>query len=256
MVTGCATPPKIEETDAYEDFSHRSRQELIDDFKEQFEGRCLHKNIIPTICECKILGVTSKGILLHGTGGNFTHKFYLKPEFSTGLAWYIIKSGKNIGGIQVSDKTMALEIYHLLEAIYQKTPKEQKSTYIPRLNAKVVSLRFFEAGSSAPPKKERKYRTKFIKGDIRLIYWELNLTYPQRTQRINFPIHVIYHDPLGRILCVQDRKGWIEPGWRASYNIGGYGKKFQWTWDRGEYRVDVYIGDDEVASETFIIDKK
>ena len=69
---------------------------------------------------------------------------------------------------------MALEIYHLLEAIYQKTPKEQ-SNYIPRLNAKVTALRFFEAGSSAPPRKEREYKTKFIKGDIRLIYWELTL---------------------------------------------------------------------------------
>ena len=251
---GCASVPNVDEMTAYEDFSQRSRQEMIADFKEQFEGQCLLKNIIPTICECKIFAVSDTCIILRGPGGNFTHKFNQKPKFSTGLVWYIITTGNNIGGIQVSDKAMALEIYHLLEAIYQKTPQGPNLGYISSIKATVAGLKFFESGPrSIPPYGQRKYTNEFVNKKPHYVYWELTLEYPCQNRRIILPLDFIFYDPQGRIVRIFNNRYEIKPKWTTSRHINGCGKKFRWAWSRGEYRVDVYFGEQEIASSKFTI---
>lgn len=254
FLSGCATPPKVEEMNAYEDFSYRSRQEMIADFKEQFEGQCVHKNIVPTICECKIIAVNNDLIVLGGPRGKFVHKFDQKPEFSTGLAWYYIKAGNNIEGISLTDKTMALEIYHLLESIYLKTQQKEPDGVIPGINAKVTHLKFFEAGRDIPPLEERKYTNEFVDQKPFWVYWEIKLMYPRANRKIVLPLDSVFYDPQGKIVRIYQRKHEIQPGWTNSLQVlGSCGKKFRWAWSRGEYRVEVYYGDKEIARRTFTI---
>ena len=255
FIFSCAATPTRQELMAHEELDYLSRSELINDLKEQFEVQCIHRNIIPTICECYIARVSNSGVTYYRGGKMYTHRFSVSPIFRVGGAWYFIKSSSgSLDGIQSNDKTMALEIYHLLKAIHKKTPsKESAVNYISGLNAKASGLRFFETGKSGTQKKDRIYTYQFLNSDVRFICWELRLDHPASGRRIDFAINDIWHGPDGELIKNRTRKYSMTPGWIGSYYSGGHGKAFRWPWKCGEYHVDIFIEGQKVASGSFMI---
>jgi len=257
LIAGCASlkpTPTPQELSAYEELMHLSKSQLINDFKQQFEGQCTDRNIVPTICECSIKQVTNTGVIYKRSDKFFTHKFSMQPIFRQGGAWYFIKNREGtLDGIMCKEKTMALEIYHILTALYFKFQEEPLPSrrYIPRLNATATALRFFE-GDKSPPKK-RNYTSRFSKWDIRYIWWELEIRHPGNRQRVNFHILVGIHKPNGTVLKFQTLRGRIEPNWTISRYAGSSSRRVKFMWERGDYRVDVYIDGQEVASGGFTV---
>ena len=258
LLCSCAATPTRQELTAHEELDYLSRSELINDLKEQFEGQCLHRNIIPTICECYIARVSNSGVTYYRGGKYYTHRFPVRPIFRVGGAWYFIKSASGtLDGIMSSDKTMALEIYHLLNAIYEKTsPEEPVANYVSGLNAKVNGLRFYETGKTPPKKKDRIYKNRFLNSDVRFICWEIQLEHPKPGRRIDFAINDIWHGPDGKLLKNRTRRYSMAADWVGSFYSGGHGAVIRWPWRRGEYRVEIFIEGQKVASGSFMIYEK
>jgi hypothetical protein len=71
---------------------------------------------------------------------------------------------------------------------------ENPTGYIPSFNAKVISLRFFESPlpPDGVPREQRVYSNRFLKSQVRTIYWELSLTHPAPGRRVNFTIESVW----------------------------------------------------------------
>lgn len=119
--------------------------------------------------------------------------------------------------------------------------------------ATVIKFRFFESGSSVPSSKERLYGKRFAKAQARHINWELDLKYPANPNRVNFNINEIWYSPNGTILTRQSVTTFADGGWTTSHYWHGWGWQEAGNWSIGDYRVDLYIEDKKIASDSFTI---
>ena len=124
----------------------------------------------------------------------------------------------------------------------------QGGAYIPSLNATVEGLFFYESGKGFPHQKDRVYRTEFGQSQTRYVNWEIRLKYPKPGRRIDFAVHHKYFDPQGKMLAEYDNNSYIESNWTSSNHAGGYTAG---TWTAGNYRVELYVAGNKVASGTF-----
>jgi tetratricopeptide (TPR) repeat protein len=137
--------------------------------------------------------------------------------------------------------------------LFQQEAKAQNSSvYIPSLNTKVTSFRFFEGPYTSLPRGQRVYENLFDKSKTRYIFWELALEHTTPpSQRLNFTIVEIWYGPDNKLVTTQNFNGSIEPGWSGSYFYHGYGWKEPGKWSTGIYRVDLYIDGMRVANGSF-----
>ncbi len=125
--------------------------------------------------------------------------------------------------------------------------------YIPSLNAKVTSLRFFESGYNAPPREQRVYSDQFDKSVTRYINWEINLEHPAPGHRIDFVIEQLWYRPNGSLMSRQTFNTSLNPEWTSSYFHHSYGWRNPGNWSNGSYRVDLFVGGQKVTSGSFEI---
>jgi tetratricopeptide (TPR) repeat protein len=131
---------------------------------------------------------------------------------------------------------------------------QNSSVYIPSLNAKVTSFRFFEGSYISLPQGQRVYENLFEKSKTRYIFWELALEHtPPPSRRINFTIVEVWYGPDNKVITTQNFNSFVEPGWSGSYLYHGYGWKEPGKWSTGTYRVDLYIEGAQVATGSFEI---
>ncbi len=131
---------------------------------------------------------------------------------------------------------------------------QNPSGYIPSLNAKVTSLRFFESGYNAPPREQRVYSNRFDKSETRYVNWELNLEFPAPGNRRSYVVEQFWYSPDGDLLTRQQTNSIsIEPNWTWSYYSHSYGWQNSDNWSEGSYRVDLYVEEQKVASGSFEI---
>ncbi|GAG21237.1 unnamed protein product, partial [marine sediment metagenome] len=102
----------------------------------------------------------------------------------------------------------------LFRALGQKF--EDIPLHLTSINADVVELKFFEAGSDAPPLSEREYDNSFESSEIRYIYWELDLAGPRSDKRLDFKIRAVWYSPDGEGLLKHDHWAYREPEWTTS----------------------------------------
>jgi len=122
----------------------------------------------------------------------------------------------------------------------------------PLTHAEVSELRFFEAGTNSPAAKSREYSHNFTCDHARYIYYELNLEHsPGPDETKDFLIRAVYSREGGAQIGELETNARIEPGWTWSYHDRGWGWPVAGNWEEGTYRVDIYIGGEKVASDSF-----
>jgi hypothetical protein len=127
-----------------------------------------------------------------------------------------------------------------------------RKNYVPDLNAKVTSLRFFEkARGEQVPEGKREYANRFKASKTRAIYWELSLEHPPLGQRKNLVIRSVCYGPDGTVFGEGDLNTYVEANWGKSKHIYGWGFDEAGHWKDGKYRVELFIGDKKITSGSF-----
>ncbi len=127
------------------------------------------------------------------------------------------------------------------------------TNYILSFNAKVTELRFFEIGYNLLPYNKRKYNKIFSAATTRYIAWELNLRFEKLSSRKDLEIKSKYYRSDGSIMAQQIHNSFIKPDSTWSWHISSWGSKGPGSWKVGDYRLDLYIEDNMVASDTFSV---
>jgi tetratricopeptide (TPR) repeat protein len=127
--------------------------------------------------------------------------------------------------------------------------------YIPSINAKVTSLRFFENPPQGIPREQRVYSTRFLKSRVKRIFWELTLQHPAPGQRVNFLIESVWHSPTTEQGLRRSMRASLHQDWTWSYwhDGGRIIAKQSEPWPVGSYRVDLYVAGAKVTSGAFEI---
>lgn len=137
------------------------------------------------------------------------------------------------------------------------TPTMTQTAPWPLNHAEVTELRFFEAGSKSPILDQREYSHQFDCDEARYIYYELNLEHkPAPDETKSFLVRAVYSGQGGEMIGELETQARIEPGWTWSYHDRGWGWPVSGNWEEGTYQVELYIGGEKVASDTFVMLKE
>jgi len=134
------------------------------------------------------------------------------------------------------------------------TPNPSVTAGIPVPGIKVSALQFFEGPHETTlEKSQRVYRFSFDAASTRSVYWVLDLTYPNPSQRIDFKLDANWYKADGSEMTHQTMNGYVKPEWKNSWHTLGFGWVDAGHWTRGTYRVDLFCQGTRVASGTFQI---
>jgi hypothetical protein len=135
----------------------------------------------------------------------------------------------------------------------QQTVSNQTG-FISLLNTRVTALRFFESGSDLTPFSQRTYNNSFDKSKTRYIGWELDLEHPAPGSRLYFDIVAIWYRPDGEEYARQTLHSYVEANWANSQHALGWGSPDAGSvFSYGDYRVDLLVQGEKIASGTFHI---
>jgi hypothetical protein len=141
----------------------------------------------------------------------------------------------------------------LLPAIQSAARAQGPTGFIPSLDARVTSVRFFETPHEFTPRGKRVYANWFERASARFIAWELNLDHPAPTSRKSFSVEQVWSRSDGTILARQTQQTSVEPGWTSSYHQHSWGWWNVDSWAAGVYRVNLFVDGQRVATGTFTI---
>ncbi len=134
-------------------------------------------------------------------------------------------------------------------------PTEYLGSDFPRLQAKVISLRFFESGWPIAAEHERVYTGSFVQSQARNIAWEVNLAFPPAPGRFKGTVESTWYGPQGKALETLATPFSILEGKTSARIAQAF--KVPGHWDLGEYRVVLKINETELARGSFqVVAKK
>lgn len=117
----------------------------------------------------------------------------------------------------------------------------------------IDEFHLFNAGDDPSTSSQRDYSTSFAKEDAMVIYCELDLNHTGLKQNKAFVMQAIYYDQNGDIYGEVEIEPVVKSGWTDSNWVIGYGWDDPGHWDAGIYGVYVYVGEERIASEKFVI---
>jgi len=117
----------------------------------------------------------------------------------------------------------------------------------------VTSSHLFNDGDNPLNVAGRDYAKSFTQDDARVIYCDVNFSHPGPEEDMGFVMRAIYYGPDGNVYGEVDIEPVVKVGWTMSNWIIGYGWDDPGHWDAGDYRMDVFIDDNVIASKTFEI---
>jgi len=121
------------------------------------------------------------------------------------------------------------------------------------LGATVTYLKFFESGNQIPPVAEREFATAFAKDSSEFICYQLGLSYPKRTERLDFTLTVRYYKSDGSVFGEFEAEHYVLSDWSASSHARGFGWSTPGNWPAGTYTLRLFDGQTEIAAGTFSI---
>lgn len=134
-------------------------------------------------------------------------------------------------------------------------PAPSPSAMMPIPGIKISAMQFFEGPHDETLEKSRRiYRYNFDRFTSRSIYWELDLSFPKPSRRIDFQVDAIWYKSDGTEMTRQTLSAYVLPEWGTSWHTRGYGWVEPGHWTPGNYRVDLYFQNMRIASGTFQID--
>ncbi|MBN1521665.1 MAG: tetratricopeptide repeat protein [Candidatus Aureabacteria bacterium] len=122
----------------------------------------------------------------------------------------------------------------------------------PKMEFEYIKL--FEGGDPAPEESLRSYTTSFSGKEARFIYYMVgakNLLYQVERQRPL--IYGRYYGPDGSFIGEADAIIDIPSDWSNADIWSGWGWPDPGNWNPGDYRVDIFFGDQKVAEKTFTV---
>ena len=120
------------------------------------------------------------------------------------------------------------------------------------LGARAKHLRIFESGYGQPPKERRQFATRFKASSTRFLNWQLDLAYPQAARQADFKITAVCLRQNGSVVFKQSMDGRIKAGWTSSWHSMGWGSKaLGKVWRPGDYRLEIWIEGQKMASTRF-----
>ena len=131
--------------------------------------------------------------------------------------------------------------------------RQQPSGYIPRLDATVTNVKFFEAPYEGVNHEDREYRVYFDGSTTRYISWELNLRHPSSAIKRDYVIEfVLYRVGENKYLFRGNHNTYIIAGWTSSWNNNGWGSNTPGiAYKPGAYYVNLFVDSDLVAKGEF-----
>jgi hypothetical protein len=117
----------------------------------------------------------------------------------------------------------------------------------------IDEFRFFNAGEDPNVSAQRDYSHNFGQANARVIYCELDLYHTRPGENKAFVMQAVYYDPDGVVYGDVVIEPVVEAGRIKSNWVLGYGWDDPGNWDVGTYRVDVYVGEEKITSDSFEI---
>jgi len=117
----------------------------------------------------------------------------------------------------------------------------------------IDEFRLFNSGEDPMASAQRVYSHNFSQTNARIIYCELDLKHTGLKKNKAFVIQAVYHDPDGVKYGQAQIETVVEAGWTWSNWVLGFGWDYPGNWEVGTYRVDLYVGDEKIASDSFKI---
>jgi hypothetical protein len=132
-------------------------------------------------------------------------------------------------------------------------PVEGNLPGFPVPGASFKEIKFFESGYTPPALGGRTYQTQFNHRTSRFINWELHVTCPPVTSRINFTIYATWYSSNGAIYANQTITTYADPPWTEPTYNSGRGWQRAGNWKRDTYRVDLTVNGYRVGSGSFSV---
>jgi hypothetical protein len=123
----------------------------------------------------------------------------------------------------------------------------------PIPGASFKEIKFFESGYTPPDLGARTYQVQFSHRSSRFINWELHITCPPPTTRVNFTVYATWYDPSGIVFANQTVPAQADPGRSEPVCNSGRGWQRAGMWRKGMYRVDLYVNGSHIGSGTFSV---
>jgi tetratricopeptide (TPR) repeat protein len=116
-----------------------------------------------------------------------------------------------------------------------------------------ISLRFYNAGTNISPKSEHQFATRFSQSSAQYIYFQLDMSNPWKYFPYSYTITARYYKPDNSLMGEIKDRFETRPEWRTWYYQYGWGWEDAGHWNPGTYRVEVFIDNEYLVSETFTI---
>ena len=116
----------------------------------------------------------------------------------------------------------------------------------------VSSMRIFSSSKGLPPRDQRSYNTRF-NDRIEYLNFELNLTYPQRSNSFPFDLVVIITRNGSHFTAFKQEGLLLETEWISSWHSAGLGQAGGGYWEPGSYSAEISVAGEIVASGSFEI---
>lgn len=124
---------------------------------------------------------------------------------------------------------------------------------IPRLQATVTSLRFYESGTGGTPLEQRKYARRFSGATTRSVNYEVDLSYPAPDRRLDCTIVAKYFKPDGSPFGQASQDTYLLTSWTSSAHNYGIGWAEASNWRAGTYAVALSVDGNVIAQGSFTI---
>lgn len=122
---------------------------------------------------------------------------------------------------------------------------------IPGLYGYVAEILYFEAGSAAPRRSERRFTTTFPAAETRTIWAQLQVEYPVAMAATELDVACSIHDGAGQVVHESRLPLPVARGSAARYHTFGWGGDTPGTVPPGTYRVACAIDGAEMMEGTF-----
>lgn len=131
-------------------------------------------------------------------------------------------------------------------------PQKPLDPFLDQMQIK--NFKMFSGDKKIPARGKRKYKSDyaFKRSKTKFIYYELNLTHPQVSQKttLNFS-NTIYLN--NEVFVEHSFQSYVMPEWTNSTHSAGLGQAKTGYWKKGDYRIDIDVNNHYLGSRHFTV---
>lgn len=120
------------------------------------------------------------------------------------------------------------------------------------IDGKVVEISLFEYGENYIAD-DVEFTDEFRGDKTRYVYWRVAISHKELEEFIGYPIKAVYYNPDGSVLGEKSGYCLFIAGPTQSYGFGNFGWNEPGNWEKGVYKIELYIGNDRIGEKTFEI---